>query len=174
MDNTLEDAKESVNLIKKYFKQNIGLINNATGKYLSIAEDVAEWLPNFTTTKDVLNAYVLKQLPERAIVITHSAGNEDLYKANKINSIIGAKTNYNLISVGSPKSATQLKQSTKAVGANFIMQINHKNDPVANGWLNRDGDYHINGGLFDDLSTNHPFGTIYYPLIKETINQNVK
>ncbi|MDU4982558.1 MAG: hypothetical protein E6258_08205, partial [Campylobacter ureolyticus] len=96
------------------------------------------WVSNFTTTKDVLNAYSIKQLSKDTIIITHSAGNEDIFKANKINKEIGVKTPYNLISVGSPKSATDLKQSTKNVSANFITQINHKNDPVANGWLNKD------------------------------------
>ncbi|MDU5326769.1 hypothetical protein, partial [Campylobacter ureolyticus] len=36
MGNTLENARESVNLIKQDYGNNVGLINNATGKYLGI------------------------------------------------------------------------------------------------------------------------------------------
>lgn len=50
----------------------------------------------------------------------------------------------NFISVGSPKSATHLKDSTSKVGADFIIQINNPNDPVANGFLNKDGNYEFN------------------------------
>ncbi|SUX25659.1 hemagglutinin repeat-containing protein [Campylobacter ureolyticus] len=180
MGNTLENARESVNLIKQDYGNNVGLINNATGKYLGIIEDAAEWVSNFTTTKDVLNAYSIKQLSKDTIIITHSAGNEDIFKANKINKEIGVKTPYNLISVGSPKSATDLKQSTKNVGANFITQINHKNDPVANGWLNKDASYRMKFlnddksfrlPFFDDLKEYHPFET-YYPDIKDIKNKN--
>ncbi|MCZ6135734.1 hypothetical protein [Campylobacter ureolyticus] len=180
MGNTLENARESVNLIKQDYGNNVGLINNATGKYLGIIEDAAEWVSNFTTTKDILNAYSIKQLSKDTIIITHSAGNEDIFKANKINKEIGVKTPYNLISVGSPKSATDLKQSTKNVGANFITQINHKNDPVANGWLNKDASYRMKFlnddksfrlPFFDDLKEYHPFET-YYPDIKDIKNKN--
>ncbi|WP_229933700.1 hypothetical protein, partial [Campylobacter majalis] len=186
MDNTLEDAKNSVNLIKKDYGENVGLINNATGKHLGVIEDAVEWLPNYTTTKDVLNAYFIKQLPAGATVITHSAGNEDIYKANKINSIIGVKTPYNLISVGSPKSATKLKENTNKVGANFIDQINHTNDPVANGWLNKDANYDITYNfkdlidfdinwknkipIYNNLQLYHPFEN-YYPNINLRLEQ---
>ena len=164
MGNTLENARESVNLIKQDYGNNVGLINNATGKYLGIIEDAAEWVSNFTTTKDVLNAYSIKQLSKDTIIITHSAGNEDIFKANKINKEIGVKTPYNLISVGSPKSATDLKQSTKNVGANFITQINHKNDPVANWLLNKDAFYIPK---FNEPAK-HSFKS-YYPIIKNQI-----
>ncbi|ASM36867.1 hypothetical protein [Campylobacter sputorum] len=97
-------------------------------------------------------------------MITHSAGNEDIFKTNKINYIQGAKTPYKLISVGSPKSATHLKDSTSKVGAEFIIQINNPNDPVANGFLNKDGNYDIKYGLFDDLEF-HKFEN-YFPNIK--------
>ena len=168
MGNTLENARESVNLIKQDYGNNVGLINNATGKYLGIIEDAAERVSNFTTTKDVLNAYSIKQLSKDTIIITHSAGNEDIFKANKINKEIGVKTPYNLISVGSPKSATDLKQSTKNVGSNFITQINHKNDPVANGWLNKDASYE-----FDIKEPfKHSFKT-YYPIIQNLLPKSI-
>ena len=183
----MENARESVNLIKQDYGNNVGLINNATGKYLGIIEDAAEWVSNFTTTKDVLNAYSIKQLSKDTIIITHSAGNEDIFKANKINKEIGVKTPYNLISVGSPKSATDLKQSTKNVGANFITQINHKNYPVANRWLNKDASYEMKYNIddifnkdidfankvpiYNNLKEFHSFKT-YYPDIKPFVGLN--
>ncbi|WP_462112374.1 two-partner secretion domain-containing protein [Campylobacter concisus] len=166
MDNTLEEAKKSVNLIKEDFGKNIGLINNATGKHLGILEDAIEWLPNYKTTKDVLNAYKLKNLSSGTTLITHSAGNEDIFKANSINKVLGVNTPYNLISVGSPKSATKLKESANGVGANFIIQVNHENDPVANGILNSDANYEFKS--LNDVETYHPFST-YYHEIKEYI-----
>ncbi|OUT08115.1 two-partner secretion domain-containing protein [Campylobacter concisus] len=166
MDNTLEEAKKSVNLIKEDFGKNIGLINNATGKHLGILEDAIEWLPNYKTTKDVLNAYKLKNLSSGTTLITHSAGNEDIFKANSINKVLGVNTPYNLISVGSPKSATKLKESANGVGANFIIQVNHENDPVANGILNSDANYEFK--TLNDVETYHPFST-YYHEIKEYI-----
>ncbi|MCZ6187178.1 hypothetical protein O6B97_08770 [Campylobacter ureolyticus] len=62
-----------------------------------------------------------------------------------------------------------LKQSTKNVSANFITQINHKNDPVANGWLNKDASYEFDD--YKDLKNYHPFET-YYPDIKDIKNKN--
>ena len=171
MDNTLEEAKKSVNLIKEDFGKNVGLINNATGKYLGILEDAIEWLPNYKTTKDVLNAYKLKNLSNDTTLITHSAGNEDIFKANSINKVLGVNTPYNLISVGSPKSATKLKESTNGVGANFIIQVNHENDPVANGILNSDANYEFK--TLNDVEIYHPFST-YYHEIKEYIKNGQK
>lgn len=162
MDNTLEEAKKSVNLIKEDFGKNIGLINNATGKHLGILEDAIEWLPNYKTTKDVLNAYKLKNLSSGTTLITHSAGNEDIFKANSINKVLGVNTPYNLISVGSPKSATKLKESTNGVGANFIIQVNHENDPVANGILNSDANYEFK--TLNDVEIYHPFSTYYHEI----------
>ncbi|MBF6670174.1 hypothetical protein CSPB12327_08495 [Campylobacter sp. RM12327] len=76
----------------------------------------------------------------------------------------------NFISVGSPKSATYLKDSTSKVGAEFIMQLNHPNDPVANGFLNKDGDYDMTTiKIWKDIKNYHPF-EIYYPNIIKYIN----
>ena len=171
MDNILEQAEQSIKFIKEDLGKNVGLINNATGKNLGIVEDSIEWLPNYETTKDVLNAYKLKNLPNGITLITHSAGNEDIFKANSINKVLGVKTPYNLISVGSPKSATKLKESTNDVGANFIIQVNHENDPVANGFLNSDANYEFKS--IKDIEKYHPFST-YYHEIKEYITNGHK
>ena len=69
---------------------------------------------------------------------------------------------YNLISVGSPKSATKLKESANGVRANFIIQVNHENDPVANGILNSDANYEFKS--LNDVETYHPFSTYYYKI----------
>ncbi|MDX8384386.1 MAG: hypothetical protein R8M45_09910, partial [Ghiorsea sp.] len=156
MGNTLKGAKSSQKMIQKDFN-NVGLINNETSGYIG---DFLEWAPNYLTTKDVLNAYMLQQLPKDAVVITHSAGNEDNYKANEVNALVGATTPYRHISVGSPKSATELKKADQSVGATFIKQANHPNDPVANGWVNGGANYEVDNNPISDLE-NHNFKNYY-------------
>ena len=160
MDNTLEDARNSANLIQRDFlNKQVGIVNNATGegkvlqkyfgsgaitkrldsainavlpkKVVRLTDDVLEWTPNYFTLKDSLNAYMLQQLPKDSVVITHSAGNEDIYKANRINAITNTKTPYKHLSVGSPKSEKDLRESTNAVGAELVRQVNHHGDPVS-------------------------------------------
>jgi filamentous hemagglutinin len=179
MNNDEEAAQSIQSMIKQGFPNSqVGLINNETGKTVGVLDDVFEWLPNYLTTKDVLNAHMYQKLKPNTIVVTHSAGNEDIYKANEVNSLVNAKTPYKLISVGSPKSATKLKESTSGVGAIFIKQINHPNDPVANWFVNRDANYDMNYGLIDliknrdiplkgDLDDNHPFKSYYQDVKKE-------
>ena len=161
MGNTLEDARNSANLIQRDFlNKQVGIVNNATGegkvlqkyfgsgaitkrldsainavlpkKVVRLTDDVLEWTPNYLTLKDSLNAYMLRQLPKDSVVITHSAGNEDIYKANRINAITNTKTPYKHLSVGSPKSAEALRESTNSVGAELVRQVNDSRDPVAN------------------------------------------
>ncbi len=43
------------------------------------------------TTKDSLNAYMLRQMTKDSVVINHSAGNEDIYKANYLMLVLGLK-----------------------------------------------------------------------------------
>ncbi len=160
MGNTLEDARNSANLIQRDFlNKQVGIVNNATGegkvlqkyfgsgaitkrldsainavlpkKVVRLTDDVLEWTPNYLTLKDSLNAYMLRQLPKDSVVITHSAGNEDIYKANRINAITSTKTPYKHLSVGSPKSAEALRESTNSVGAELVEQVNHPGDPVS-------------------------------------------
>ncbi|MDB4257424.1 hemagglutinin repeat-containing protein, partial [Arcobacteraceae bacterium] len=169
MGNTYEEAKVTQAKIQaKYPKDKVGLINNETGTF-SYISDFMEWQDDALTTKDVLNAYIYKQLSPNTLLETHSAGNEDNYKANKINALLGAKTPYIHKSYGSPKSATSLHIADTIVGATFISQTNHPNDPVANGLVNGDADYEVkfkpsaeksvikNIPILGDLITNHPF-----------------
>jgi len=98
---------------------------------------------------------------------------------------VDAQTPYNLISVGSPTSLTDLENSTARVGANVIVQINHPNDPVPNGLVNEDANYEVKYGLEDllneDLSKkipvinnlldNHPFDKYYNNVVKDEITK---
>ncbi len=177
MDNTELEAQQSQKLIQGGNpNKNVGLINNETGGYI---DDFFEWKPNYLTTKDVLNSYVLQQLSPNTHVITHSAGNEDIYKANRASALVNAKTPYIHTSVGSPTSEAKLRSSGEAVGVTFNRQINHENDPVANGWVNKGANYEIDWKqkipIYDDLINNHPFGNYYNnegvkEKIKETLN----
>ncbi|RXI36862.1 hypothetical protein CRU99_13165 [Malaciobacter mytili] len=176
MMNNYNDATTLQQIIQKDFPNlSVGLINNETGKVTGVLNDAIEWLPNYLTTKDVLNAKKIQELSPNTVVITHSAGNEDIYKANQINTLLGAKTKYYLISAGSPKSKTKLEESTNKVGAKVITQINHPNDPIANGLLNKDANYDINFSqkipIWDDLKNNHPFINYYNKEVKEVIQE---
>ena len=128
MGNTLEDARNSANLIQRDFlNKQVGIVNNATR---GLVNDVLEYSSPLSV-KDSLNAYMLRQMTKDSVVITHSAGNEDIYKANYLNALMKLKTDYKLISIGSPKSKKDLRESTNAVGAELVRQVNHPGDPVS-------------------------------------------
>jgi filamentous hemagglutinin family protein len=180
MMNTFENASSIQQMIQKdFYDESVGLINNETGSMFGVIEDAVEWLPNTLSTKDVLNAHQLQQLSPNTVVITHSAGNEDIHKANQVNEFIEAKTPYKLISVGSPKSVTDLQESTRSVGATFVEQRNHPNDPVT--IANKDADYDmtyspLEGSVLpmkDDLNNNHPFENYYHRGVKNDIEEAV-
>jgi len=178
MDNTKEQAEQSQAMIQKDFPHvSVGLANNQTGSF-GVVSDVGEWLPNYLTKKDVLNAYQLQQLAPNSLVISHSAGNEDIYKANLVNSLVNARTSYYLLSVASPKSEEALKNSTAKVGAILVNQVNHPNDPVVivNMGANYDVDFHpidniknkiLPIPIAEDLTEHHPFSNYYNNGIKE-------
>lgn len=83
------------------------------------------------------------------------------------------------ISVGSPKSAIDLQTSANNVGATFQTQINHPNDPVANGWLNENTDYEYKFKLWNQLTPlgnlekKHPFENYYGNGIREIISETI-
>lgn len=165
MDNTKEQAEQSQAMIQKDFPlASVGLANNQTGSF-GVLSDVGEWLPNYLTTKDVLNAYQLQQLAPNSLVISHSAGNEDVYKANQVNNLVNAQTPYYLLSVASPKSEVALKNSTAKVGAILLEQVNNPNDPVI--IVNMGANYDVAKNISSDLKNNHPFINYYNNGIKE-------
>jgi filamentous hemagglutinin len=177
MDNPYKDASASQNMIQKDFPNaKVGLINNETGKNTGVLDDIFEWVPNSLTKKDVLNAHKLQELSPDTIVVTHSAGNEDIYKANQVNKLVNAQTPYKLISVGSPKSKTDLENSASKVGAKVITQINHQNDHVTipNWDANYDIDWKQKIPIYDDLKKNHNFKNYYKKVnVKEEISKAI-
>lgn len=65
-----------------------------------------------------------------SFILAHSAGNKDIYKANRLNAHKGLITNYYLLSLGSPVSENPLRDSINAVGGEFVGQVNHPYDPI--------------------------------------------
>ncbi|MDE5603026.1 MAG: hypothetical protein K2I71_03785, partial [Helicobacter sp.] len=142
MDNTLSQAKENMNLIQRDFPQyNVGLINNPTK---GILNDISEYNSNTLTITDFLNAHILQQIfrnskesidsmnskestdTKNVVAIAHSRGVRDINNANVVNAFQGfTTTNYALLSVGSPISESELRESTASVGAKLIRQVNH-------------------------------------------------
>lgn len=92
MQNDYRDALASANLIKNLTGQEVGLIVNATGGSSSnkagYLKDIAEYLPPDLYLKDVLNGEVYQQIANnsggKAIVVMHSAGNNDGYQAAQV------------------------------------------------------------------------------------------
>jgi len=173
MNNGATAAKNIQGMIGKDFN-NVGLINNQTDEIFGVVGDAAEWMPNSPTTKDVLNAEMLQRVSPNTLVVSHSAGNEDIYKANEVNALVGVQTPYNLISAGSPKSKTALEESASKVGATVITQINNPHDPVANGYLNNGANYEIDKNPITDLFGNHSFDNYYNNGVKEELMELIK
>lgn len=180
MGNTKKSAITSKNLIEKDFGKT-GLFFNKTG---GLVKDVLEYLPNNLTTKDILNANQLRKLPDSTTVITHSAGNEDIYKAGKVADLEGVKFKHiKQISVGSPSSKTDLINQGSKVGIGSVVQISHPNDPIT--VFNKDADYEVDYNplsnnvkslktkfipVIEDQQENHGFDK-YYPKVKNELNK---
>jgi len=138
MDNTLKDAKKSVANLEEIVKQPVGIILNDThglfGDNKGVG-DIPEYLNNRYTKKDILNEYTYRKINNEAkgkvLIITHSAGNEDINKALSLGYKEGyTYPNLNLISAGSPLSKSKLKNTLTSVKANLIGQVNDWKDPV--------------------------------------------
>ncbi|AWI33337.1 hypothetical protein [Helicobacter apodemus] len=138
-------AQERVNFTQNLLGQQVGIIHNDTHGYF---KDTLEYKSGLTL-KDSLNAHTLQQITKNSqnsvvfkdkdfvtqypkTILVHSAANEDIKKANFLNATMGAKTNYNLISVGSPIAESELRESTNAVGATLVRQVNDHRDPITN------------------------------------------
>jgi len=170
MNNSLAAAYDSVALIQNDFGAT-GLISNTTDRTFGVLGDAYEWVPNYLTTKDILNEYMLSQLSYGTEVITHSAANEDIFKAYKVASYINEALPLNIISVGSPRSITDLQNIGYPNGMLSIYQYNNPHDPVANGWLNGNANYEPNTwNIIDDLGNYHSF-KYYYPTVKQQLNK---
>ena len=132
MDNDKQSAKESINLLQNIVHQPVGLILNDTH---GIEGDTKEYLDSSYKMKDILNEYTYRKInneaKDKVVIITHSAGNEDINKAISL----GVKEGYtypklNVISVGSPLSKSKLSNTLKSAKANLIGQVNDWRDPV--------------------------------------------
>ena len=71
------------------------------------------------------------------------------FNAMKVNVIQGVRTPVHFVTMGSPISESELRESTASVGAKLIRQVNHPYDPVGDiprnvAWIAMDGI----GGLF--------------------------
>lgn len=74
--------------------------------------------------------YILKHSLIFHFILAHSAANKDIINANFLNATTNTETKYKLISVGSPIAESELRESTNAVGAELVEQVNHPYDPV--------------------------------------------
>ncbi len=129
MRNTLEDARNSANLIQRDFlNKQVGIVNNATR---GLVNDVLEYNPNTLSVTDFIIANQIQKLSPNTIYTAHSAANKDIINANFLNATTNTETKYKLISVGSPIAESELRESTNAVGAELVRQVNHPYDPVS-------------------------------------------
>ena len=136
MDNNFKTASDSAQIISKDIRRDVGLIVNKTGS--TVIDDVFEYLPDSLYLKDALNGEVYQRIAnngnQKNLIITHSAGNEDLIKGLKVlaSQNIDLKGKIDVLSVGSPKSFNNIKQTADKVNVNIIKQYNNILDPVTN------------------------------------------
>jgi hypothetical protein len=139
MQNNHNTASKSASLISDAISQGVGLIiNNSAGINTKdgYAKDVAEYLPNILTLKDVLNGEVYQQIAnngqQKNLIIMHSAGNSDAIKSAQVLALNNVNLNNKIdfISVGSPLSNAQLKEVIEPIGGNVLGSYNSMLDPV--------------------------------------------
>jgi filamentous hemagglutinin len=131
MDNATPDAQASSQLLQNLLNRPVGnIINDTQG----IANDIAEYLPNYLETKDILNEYTYRKLNAKGqptLIVTHSAGNEDMYKALTAGSLYQHQyPNLSFITVGSPRPQKMLNNTITHAGAQHLAHIGDWRDPV--------------------------------------------
>ena len=131
MLNNVEIAKGSARYLSELMGEEVGMINNITH---GLGKDVREYKSPLGT-KDVLTAYEYEKISKtegRHLVVMHSAGNEDGYKALKVLGLekrnLGG--NIDFMSVGSPIGKEELSKAAEKVGGKLIGQYNNWKDPV--------------------------------------------
>ena len=133
MNNNLDDALAGRALLNTFFpNENVGLIHNKTG---GLMDDVAEYLPNGLAKKDVVLAHMYTKLSEKSgdnLVVTFSAGNEDIKKAMRVMALDGRSANHKIsvISAGSPVGLKALQKVAEPVGITIRSQHNTLKDPI--------------------------------------------
>ncbi|WP_156226258.1 hypothetical protein [Herbaspirillum chlorophenolicum] len=133
MDNHAPVAKASSALLAGLLKESVGaIINDSHG----ITGDVREYLPDTFSAKDILNEYTYHTLNAKGnptLIVMHSAGNEDAYKALKAGKVYGyTYPNLSFLSVGSPVGAEKLQSVMRQSGSILLGQVNDWRDPVTN------------------------------------------
>jgi hypothetical protein len=85
---------------------------------------------------DTLTAHTYEKIAksgEKSLIILHSAGNQDYYKAATYAALEGKDlSGLDVMSVGSPRSLVDLQAASDKVNVNFLGQYNDWKDPVAN------------------------------------------
>ena len=133
MKNNQEAAIKGAELIERVTGQKVGIIHNDTD---GLAGDFLEYVPSGYSTKDVLNAKMYEDISKNGdkknLIVLHSAGNEDAYKALKVLNLedrsLGNQVEF--ISVGSPRSESSLRGAAEAVDSSVLGQYNNWKDPV--------------------------------------------
>ncbi len=138
MENSMPEAKQNAKAIEKLINLPVGVIVNDTHGLFGDGKgvgDIPEYLQNHYTKKDILNEYTYRKINNEAkgkvLIITHSAGNEDINKALSLGYKEGyTYPNIQLISAGSPLSKSKLKNTLSSAKANLVGQVNDWKDPV--------------------------------------------
>ncbi len=130
VDNTTQQAWDSAQKIAAITQQDVGLIHNGTQ---GTAADIGEYLPESFTMKDALNEYTYRSINSQgpSLVVLHSAGNEDYYKAMRLGALQGySYPHISVVSLGSPVGSNKLGKAIDSVQSKMIGQVNSLKDPV--------------------------------------------
>ncbi len=130
VDNTTQQAWDSAQKIAAITQQDVGLIHNGTQ---GTAADIGEYLPKSFTMKDALNEYTYRSINSQgpSLVVLHSAGNEDYYKAMRLGALQGySYPHISVVSLGSPVGSNKLGKAIDSVQSKMIGQVNSLKDPV--------------------------------------------
>ncbi len=134
IDNTWEEAKATAENMSKHFNSKVGVINNETvGNPLFDIVEMRDKRPNI---KDILTFETyrkLNNLGNKALIITHSRGNDDFQDVARTNFYDEKFNNLSNLSVGSPISENKIKIASKKLGTNYLGQVNDPSDPVT--WI---------------------------------------
>jgi hypothetical protein len=126
-------AKSVVNLIGTIINNthDVGLIHNDTE---SMVADIDEYDRKGFKLQDTLTAHTYEKIAksgEKSLIILHSAGNQDYYKAATYAAFEGKDlSGLEVMSVGSPRSLADLQAASDKVNVNFLGQYNDWKDPV--------------------------------------------
>ena len=136
MMNNYKTAGEIATLISETTNRPTGMIVNNTG----MVDDVLEYIPDDLALRDALNGEVYQQINQynlennqRSLIITHSAGNNDIMKGNQALQLMDAKVStIDVMNVASPISQSKMQRNFDQTGMDLIGRYNNWKDPVTN------------------------------------------